>query len=184
MVLGESGFSVEHVEVHLPEKTLVPGVSYHWRVVAHSAQGTNPGIDQSFQEVQSALIEGPWATSVTSTSVTLSTRIDPLGARTSYSLEYGTNSSYGHVLAGKVGEGSGYVLVPYHIQELEGGTTYHYRLVTESAVGKIEGVDHTFTTQLAGGALDVARWSCVGIGLPARQRRRVDRKYRAYAGGE
>ncbi len=164
VVLGESGFNDEHVEAHLPEKSLVPGTTYHWRIVAHNSRGTNPGSDQSLQEVPSALIEGPWTTRVTSISVTLSARIDPLGVSTSYSLEYGTSGSYGHVFAGNVGEGSGYVTVAYHVQELEAGTTYHYRVVTESTVGRIEGPDHTFTTQIAGGALalpDGRAWELV-----------------------
>ncbi len=164
VVLAGSGFSDEHVEIQLPEKTLVPGVKYHWRVVAHSSQGTNISPDQSFEELPAAQIEGPWATGVASSSVTLSVRIDPLGADTSYRLEYGTSVSYGHVFSGNVGEGSGFVTVDYHVQELEAGTVYHYRVVTESSVGTVEGADHTFTTQLTGGALvlpDGRAWELV-----------------------
>jgi hypothetical protein len=150
-----AGFEAQHVEVHLPPGTLIPGTAYHWRVVAHNAQGTNPGEDQVLDETPPVLVEGPWATGVTATSVTLSARVDPLSASTSYRLEYGTNASYGHVLAGSVGEGTAYVPIGYQVQGLEPGMVYHYRLVTESEVGVVEGADHAFTTQLAGGALSL-----------------------------
>ncbi len=164
VLLAGSGFGEEHVEVALPQKTLVPGVTYHWRIMAHNALGSNPGADESFEEIPPAYVEGPWATSVAATSVTLSANIDPVGANTTYRLEYGTSTAYGHVLVGNVGDVTTYVPVTYHVQELEPGTTYHYRVVTSSEVGPVEGVDHTFTTQPAGGALalpDGRAWELV-----------------------
>jgi Tol biopolymer transport system component len=146
-----SSFEDQHVVVHLPLKALVPGTTYHWRVVAKSSKGTVAGPDQAFEEIPPALIGGPDAADVTSSSVTLEAKIDPLGASTSYRLEYGTSVSYGHVFSGNVGEGTDYVQIAYHVQELEANTVYHYRLVSESEVGTIEGADRTFTTQLAGG---------------------------------
>ncbi|HEY5045566.1 MAG TPA: hypothetical protein VII53_06890, partial [Solirubrobacteraceae bacterium] len=143
-------------QVKLPEATLAPGVTYHWRVVATDSLGhITTGADESFEETPSALIDGPWATEVTSTSATLAARIDPQGASTSYRLEYGTSVPYEHVLAGNVGAGSAFIPISYPIQELTASTTYHYRLLTnnECIVGRTctrEGADHTFTTQPAG----------------------------------
>ncbi len=159
-----SGFEDQQVVVHLPQKALAPGVTYHWRAVGHNSQGTNRGADQSFEEIPPALVEGPSAANVTDTSVTLSADIDPQGAMTSYRLEYGTSASYGHVLAGSVGEGMGYVTVSHYLQELEPNTVYHYRLVTESEVGSVQGTDRTFTTQRASGELalpDGRAWELV-----------------------
>ncbi len=162
--LKESGFNDEHVEIHLPQKTLTPGVTYHWRLVAvDSLKRTSSGPGQSFEEIPAALIEGPWATNVASTSATLSAGIDPQGANTSYRVEYGTSTSYGYSFSGKVGEGMGFVAINYHIQELQPHTTYYYRLVTTSEVGTIE-VEHTFTTQLASDELtlpDGRAWQLV-----------------------
>ncbi len=152
------------MEVHLPQKTLVPGVTYHWRMVAvDSLNRTSSGPDQSFEEIPATLIEGPWASNVTSTSATLSARIDPQGANTSYRLEYGTSTPDEHAFVGNVGEGMSFIAISYHIQELQAHTTYHYRLVTTSEVGTIE-VEHTFTTQLAGTELalpDGRAWELV-----------------------
>ncbi len=150
-----SSFGEEQVTIHLPAKTLLPGVTYHWRVVAvDSSNRTSTGPDQSFQETPAALVEGPWASNVAGTSATLSASIDPQGANTTYRLEYGTGSSYEHVFSGNVGEGMGYVTVSYHIQELQGHTAYNYRLVTESEVGTVE-IVHSFTTQLASQELNL-----------------------------
>jgi hypothetical protein len=144
-------FEDQHVEALLPQKTLVPGVTYHWRLSAHNSQGTNLAPDHSFQEIPPAQIEGPWTANVAGTSATLAARIDPLGASTEYRFEYGTSTSYGHTSSGNVGEGSSYVPVSYHEQELQPSTVYHYRIVTVNEVGTVEGPDNTFTTQAANG---------------------------------
>jgi hypothetical protein len=150
-ILIGSEFTDQHVEVVLPQHTLTPGVSYHWRISAHNSQGTNAGPDQSFQETPPALVEGPWVAGVASTSATFAARIDPLGVSAEYRIEYGTSTSYGHVLTGNVGEGTGYVTVSHHRQDLQPGTLYHYRVVTVNEVGTVEGTDHTFTTQPSSG---------------------------------
>jgi WD40-like Beta Propeller Repeat len=158
-----SSFGDQLASVHLTG--LVPGGTYHYRIVATSSKGTATGPDQSFTTIPPALIDGPWAANVASTSATLAARINPLGASTEYRLEWGTSTSYGHTHTGNVGEGMDYVVVNYHPQGLEAGTTYHYRVVTTSEVGTIEGTDHTFTTQHAGGQelslLDGRAWELV-----------------------
>jgi WD40-like Beta Propeller Repeat len=159
-----SGFEDQLAEATLPEKTLVPGETYYWRLVAtDSLEHTTIGVDETFKELPAALVEGPGAADLSSTSVTLAARIDPLGASTSYRLEYGTSTAYDHVFTGNVGEGEGYVPISYHVQELESGTTYHYRLVTSNKFGTVEGADHTFATQ-AGSAVglpDGRAWELV-----------------------
>lgn len=129
--------------------TLVPGTTYHWRVVATNAQGTVSGPDQSFEEIPPMRVDGPWASDLSATAVTLSARIDPLGASTDYRLEYGSSTSYEHAFIGNVGAGTGYVLVSFHLTDLQPGADYHYRLVTSNEVGTVEGPDHIFTMQLA-----------------------------------
>lgn len=159
-----TGFADQLAETQLPQKTLVPGVRYHWRALASNTAGNVAGPDESFEEVPPAYVEGPWATHVTGDSATLAAKINPLGANTKYRLEYGLTTSYGHVLSGNVGEGTAFVPVVYHIQELEGQTAYHYRLMTESEVGVVEGADHTFTTQAGAGELllpDNRAWELV-----------------------
>ncbi len=148
-VSAGSSFEAQSLKAELTK--LVVGGAYHYRIVATNANGTTMGPDRTFTTVPSALIEGPWVTDVTATSVTLGARLDPLGASTEYRFEYGTSSSYGQVLTGNVSAGTSYVTVGYHEQELQPGELYHYRLVAINEVGTTESPDHTFMTQPAGG---------------------------------
>jgi hypothetical protein len=161
-VSAGSTFDNQPVSAHLTG--LVPGGTYHYRVVATNSKGTATGPDQMFTTVPPALVEGPWVVDVAGTSATLAAKIDSLGANTEYRLEYGTSTSYGQTVSGNVGEGTSYVLVSSHRQELMPATTYHYRIVTHNEVGTVEGADHTFTTQAAGGELtmlDGRAWELV-----------------------
>ncbi len=132
---------------------LTPGVTYHYRLVASNSKGSTTGISQSLEEIPPALIEGPWTTGVAATSAMIAARIDPLGARTEYRVEYGTSTSYGHVATGSAGAGASYVPIGYHPQGLSASTVYHYRIVAVNEVGTSEGADHTFTTQAVNGEL-------------------------------
>jgi Tol biopolymer transport system component len=145
------GSKFEEVPVTVALSGLVPGDTYHYRFVATSSVGSEAGPDQTFTEIPPALIGGPWAASVTSTSATFAAEIDPLGLVTEYRLEYGTTTAYGETLSGTVGEGEGYVPVSFHRQDLSPGTIYHYRVVVHNEVGSFAGPDRTFTTQIAGG---------------------------------
>jgi hypothetical protein len=158
-------FEDHSVMVALPEATLEPGTIYHWRFVASNKCEvskpaticTTAGADNVLEETPAAVIEGPWASEVTSTNAKLSAQINPLGVGTIYRLEYGATGAYGKTFSGKV-EGTGFVAVgPYLVQGLEPSTTYHYRLVTENFCYlkpphstepcAQQGQDHTFTTQ-------------------------------------
>jgi hypothetical protein len=141
------------VEVNLPEATLVPGVTYHWRFVAtDSLSQKTTGEGSTLEETSSAVIDGPWASEVTATSAKLAARIDPEGLSTVYHLQYGTSTAYEHEFSGNLSAGSAFVAVGYPVQELTPGTTYHYRVVTvnECITGRTctqDGADHTFTTR-------------------------------------
>lgn len=126
---------------------LVPGDLYHYRVVV----GSTVGSDETFTETPPMLVSGPWVEDVASTSASFEAEVDPLGTSTDYRLEYGTTSSYGMTLSGSLGDGSNYVLVSYHRQELQPNTIYHYKLTVSNAYGTSESIDHTFTTQPVGG---------------------------------
>ncbi len=153
-------------EVRATLAGLKAGATYHFRLVAINQAGSpQDGPDQTFETVSPALVEGPWATNVAATSATLAARIDPLSSSTTYRLEWGTSTAYGHVFSGSVGEGDGYVAVGgFHIQNLEPNVTYHYRLIAINEAGTITGADHALTTQPAGEELtlpDGRAWELV-----------------------
>ena len=140
-----SSFNGQAASTSLPSGTLSPGVVYHYRVIASDSLGhTSTGPDQSFQETPPALISVPWVTNVAGTSATVEAMIDPLGANTSYRIEYGATAAYGHTVSGNVGEGTSFVSIANHVQELEPVTTYHYKVVTTNEVGTWESADLTF----------------------------------------
>jgi hypothetical protein len=160
-----SGFEDQRVEVKLVAGTLTPGAGYHYRVVASNSQGPPiNGVGGAFGELPAAVIEGPWASEVSSTGATLSARVNPGGVNTAYKIEYGTDTSYGTALAGSLVGGNKFVLISYPRQGLSPDTTYHYRLVTTNSTGMVVTGDRTFTTQPAVasvGILDNRGWELV-----------------------
>jgi hypothetical protein len=153
-----AGFEDQAVSAGLNK--LAPAV-YHYRILATNAKGTVTGPDQTFTTVP---LEGPWASNVAGASATLSARVNPLGLPAEYRIEYGTSTAYGQTLSGGLGEGSEYVQVTRHVQELQPATEYHYRLLIINEFGTFASADHVFTTQVVGSALtlpDGRAWELV-----------------------
>ncbi|HTA14720.1 MAG TPA: hypothetical protein VK781_07675, partial [Solirubrobacteraceae bacterium] len=75
--------------------------------------------------------------------------VNPGGSSTSYAFEYGTSTAYGTtapITPQEVGSGNTFVPVSVAVANLEGGTTYHYRLVATNTNGVVYSADHTFST--------------------------------------
>ena len=132
--------------------------TYHYRLQATNANGTSFGEDREFTTVGPGLQE-EWASTVRADSATLSAKIDPNNAPTTYYFQYGTSASYGSAApappGAPVGSGKGDVEVSRHVQGLSAASTYHYRVVavSEPAPGETEaffGPDQTFITQAVG----------------------------------
>jgi subtilase family serine protease len=86
---------------------------------------------------------------ITQTTVTLNARVNPNGETvTGCEFEYGTSTSYGSSVPCKSLPGSGTtpVEVSAKLSALTPNTEYHFRIVTSSAGGTIEGPDVTFKT--------------------------------------
>jgi hypothetical protein len=145
------GSKFAEVPVSVELSGLEPGGTYHYRIVASSAKGSESSPDQTVEAVPPALIDGPWVADVSSTSATFAAEIDPLGSSTEYRIEYGLTGAYGETLTGNVGEGEGYVPVGVHRQDLAPDMVYHYRVVVHNEAGLYAGPDHLFVTQAAGG---------------------------------
>jgi hypothetical protein len=88
-------------------------------------------------------------TLLTQTSATLNARVNPDGENvTECEFEYGTSTSYGSKAPCKAlpGSGTSPVAVSAKLTALTPNTEYHFRIVTKSAGGTIEGPDVTFKT--------------------------------------
>jgi len=130
---------------------LAPATSYHYRLVAQNSGGTSVGANR--QVTMPSPI--PLATSgnaafVTSSGALLQGSVNPNGEATSYWFEYGATSAYGHVTpSASAGSGFTDVSVGASLSELPPETTYHFRLVAQSAGGTSVGADREFTTRSA-----------------------------------
>jgi hypothetical protein len=100
------------------------------------------------------VVESESVSDVASTSATLAAQINPRGSSTEYRFEYGLSTSYGTsapIPDGSIASGFGASGVSMHRAELLAHTTYNYRIVAHNELGTVDGPDHMFTTQSAGG---------------------------------
>jgi hypothetical protein len=148
------------VPVHAALSGLEPDTTYHYRLQAGNANGTNPGEasqDGEFTTPGPGIHEES-ASIVTSSSATLNAEIDPHGTSTAYYFQYGTDASYGSSVPAApgldLGSSEGDLSVSVHLQGLAASTTYHYHVVAVSEPNgelvTVEGPDETFSTQAAG----------------------------------
>jgi alpha-tubulin suppressor-like RCC1 family protein len=88
------------------------------------------------------------ASPVSESGATLHASINPEGFDTRYHFEYGTEAeNYGASTPSvDAGAGTTTVHVSSAITGLQPGTTYHYRIIADSATGTSAGADTTFTT--------------------------------------
>jgi hypothetical protein len=156
--------------VHAAIAGLVSGTTYRYRLVAVSEGalgGEGASVAQAFTAPHKPSVEAQSA-SASSAFVSLSARIAPLGAGTSYYFEYGPTAAYGQdapALTPAAPEGASIGLggpagdsvesVSQNVGALTAGSEYHFRVVAENAFGTEYGADQTFTTLPA-----------PGVGLP------------------
>ncbi len=136
---------------------LEPGKTYHFNVVATNSaapKGVGGG-DQSFTTASSANVVGPpivsneKVISVTETTAKIGFTIDPNGADTTYTIEYGPTTSYGQKTAPvDVGATPGPQPLTLTITGLEPGSVYHFNVLATNAAGPggVSSGDQPFTT--------------------------------------
>ncbi|MBK5218688.1 MAG: thrombospondin type 3 repeat-containing protein [Thermoleophilia bacterium] len=137
---------------------LIQGTTYHYRLVATNAAGTEAGFDQTFLTLKAPKATTLAATGIGQKTATVNGTVNPEGLATSYYFEYGPTTSYGTkipVSPKEVGAGTSGVAVGESLTGLTPGTTYHYRLVATSVAATTNGVDQTFTTQTNSVASDL-----------------------------
>jgi hypothetical protein len=87
------------------------------------------------------------AAKVTITTATLTGKINPHGAPTTYFFQYGTTTAYGSRTPNAgAGAGAAAVGATAPIAGLGPNTKYHYRLVAHNSLGTTAGADRSFTT--------------------------------------
>jgi phosphodiesterase/alkaline phosphatase D-like protein len=146
---------------------LLPGHTYHFRLVASNATGTTYGADQTFVTPPAALpLVGVLPASVSPNGVSLSGTVDAQGVQSFYEFDLGPDTGYGTRVFGNAGFGSGPVNVTVSLQNLAAGTTYHYRLVASNVYGATYGPDETFMTPAYPTAVLSAPLTAVLVAVP------------------
>jgi hypothetical protein len=87
------------------------------------------------------------ASSITDTGASLAGTVDPGGAATNYTFEYGTSASFGAIsTVTSAGAGTGAGPVTATLSGLTTNTTYYYRLIATNSVGTSTGTVSSFRT--------------------------------------
>jgi len=126
---------------------LVPGTTYHYRLVATSASGTTAGADRTFMTVGTPVVATGAAQGVGLADATLTGSVDPKTHATDWYFEYGTTTGYGsRTPTQHLDANAGSRPVTAVVSSLKAGTTYHFRLVAANSAGTSRGADVSFTT--------------------------------------
>ena len=134
---------------------LLAGTQYHYRVVATNADATTASPDATLQTTGTRVSPtGPLpavsqaaAVGISAHAVQLNGAINPQGPTTQWYFEFGLTADYGLQSTTQTMSGLGARPVNVHLNGLQSGSTYHYRLVAYSANGLYLGPDHTFNTK-------------------------------------
>ena len=129
---------------------LMPGTTYHYRVMATNSAGTSYGADRALTtQIQKPTVTTGSATSLTPTSVTLNGKANPNGGSTTVWFQYGFTTTYGYETAStNIGGGNVFIPVSAAISGLTPDKTYHYRLIAENSKGPSYGYDRSFSTTI------------------------------------
>jgi hypothetical protein len=131
---------------------LQPNTLYHFALVVTNFGGhTSVGPDETFttRPLVPPQVASGAAQAVGQVNATLTGTVNPEGLDTTYYFEYGTSTGYGAVwpnVPAHAGGGNAGQAVAVAIENLQPGTTYHYRLVASNEDGTTAGADETFTT--------------------------------------
>lgn len=138
---------------------LQPCETYYYRLVATNAAGTTLGEERSFtmpEDTKPHIVTGA-ASRIKPTSAKVEGRLNPMGKRTQYHFEYGTDTQYGQQTEPSYGgQRPDVFIVPFTMMTprtvvatlngLKPNTLYHYRLVGVNETGTNYGEDATLKT--------------------------------------
>jgi phosphodiesterase/alkaline phosphatase D-like protein len=144
-----SGASAESVSASL--SGLAPNTTYYYRLSATNGSGTVNGSEGTFTTgvaVQAPVVTTGSASSVTTSSATISGTVNDEGQATTYHFEWGTSSTSYSNSTTETLDGSGTIDdgVSADLTGLQAGTTYYYRIVATNPSGTTDGAQGSFTT--------------------------------------
>ena len=131
---------------------LSSGRTYYYQLNVSFNGSSYPGGVQHFTTLfPPPTVSTGGASSITSTSATISGTVNPHGAPTTYWVEYGPTSTYGFS-TGPVSAGSGTSNLTVHVPlgGLSANTPYFYALVASNGVQTVVGTGRSFKTRSTG----------------------------------
>lgn len=135
------------VSISLTLQNLSPSTTYHYRLVAGNAGGTEMGADATFTTLpHDPTTTTGGAVNVLPDGAKLLGKVNAQGSVTSYRFEFGASTGYGQSTPAGSVVGSTDEAVSAVIGSLAPNTTYHFRLAATNAGGTTYGADQTFTT--------------------------------------
>ena len=168
-----AGSGTKGVSVRVTLNGLASGTTYHYRVIATSADGTVVSADATFVTTGHRtsptgtlpVVSEAAAVNISTHGVQLNGAINPESSSTTWYFQYGLTTYYGVQTSQQAISGLGARPVNVQLGGLQAGATYHFRLVAYSANGLYVGPDHTFSTKQG------ARLRAGGLAVNASSRR-------------
>lgn len=133
---------------------LNPRTTYHFRLVAGNAQGSNPSADQTFFIPLPPTVTAESVSDVHADAASVHAAVNPGGGDTTYVLEYVDDEQFeasefaDASQSQRFDAGSGELpkSVTIAASGLKAGTRYHYRVVATNLIETVSGPTRTFTT--------------------------------------
>lgn len=142
-----NGYMTGTVTATLDE--LEPGRTYHGRIAATNASGTQRSKVQPFITLALPVLATFKPTNIATTSATFNASVNAKGLLTNLSFEYGTNGEdFPNVAVPTPATANGGATTPVtaNVAGLSSGITYYYRLVGTSTAGAASSTPSSFTT--------------------------------------
>jgi hypothetical protein len=144
-----AGSGTASVTVGTTASQLLPGTTYHYRLVAVNRYGTTAGSDHTFHTAgppPPQVATGP-ANAITANSAEVTGVVNPEGAPTTFAFQFGPTAAYGYQTANQVvPAGTAPLTVAEMLTALAQFTTFHYRIVAFHGSVVEYGLDQTFIT--------------------------------------
>ncbi|HXB65029.1 MAG TPA: hypothetical protein VNV42_09175 [Solirubrobacteraceae bacterium] len=149
---------------------LIPGTTYHVRVVAANPAGTVYGPDATFTTSAKTppLVSTGGASAISQNDATVSGVVNSEGLQTVYGFEIGTSPEFGPPTGlGFVGAGGAEQPVSLQLAGLLPDTTYYYRIEATTLDGTAYGAVQTFTTSTFANAFVTPPSPLAFVSVPA-----------------